>query len=996
MSIGWDTGITGKLRKEFLQWFQDIKILEEIHISRWINVSEENLKHCTVHTFCDASKEAYAAVVFLRLEEECSVKLSLLAAKSRIAPLRGAWNRVVGELNPSDLPSRGCTATQLMSLRWWERPQWLTEPPDLQHGNILNKVINEDKIEKLKSTKLLANTENIIQCNRIYSFFSKYQQIVHLPLQIKSVIAPEGVKGYIYIEAYKQTHVKDAIDGIANLRIGQYQQTMIAIKEMPDILRVTNQKANLKPKQWVRLKRGLYKDDLAQVDYINVSNNTVQLKLIPRIDYTKKQGALRRNEPVKRKKGSRPPAKLFEVDTVRALGGVVTTNGDLLVFEGNFYSHKGYLYKSFAQSALIIDGVKPTLSELEKFSDQSDPSKMLFEFSENGQGDASHSFTPGDNVQVCEGELIRLQGKVIAVNGNKITILAYHEDLKDPLEFQAHELKKYFQIGDHVKVIAGTYEGDTGLIVRVEHNVILMFSDLTMHELKVLPQDLQLCTEMATGVDSMGQFNWGDLVLLDSQNVGVIVRLEKEYFHILNLQGNVIKVKNQSVKKRKDTRRAVSLDSQSNQIHVRDVVKVIDGHHTGRQGEVKHLYRNFAFLHSRMMTENGGMFVCKTRYLILAGAESNKRNPLTDFNMHSPFHAASPRISSPMHPSSGSSKPTGGFIAGGGGRGGFGRGRVRRNNELIGKTIKITQGPYKGHIGIVKDCTETTARVELHSKCQTISVDVSRLTTVAGSNRGGTSSFGRTPMYGSQTPMYGSQTPMYGSQTPMYATGSRTPMYGLQTPQYDVGSRTPHYGTQTPLQDGSRTPGYGGAWDPTVANTPAHSSEDFDDPYDEPSSPPQSSYPATPRYTDDSSQTPINSSCNSDSTYSSPYEATPSPSAYIAGLDLTTVEWQTIDIEVKIKSSCGDDRLSGQTGIITGMTGGMCSVFLPQEDRVINILGEHLEPVLPKPGDDIKIIIGPDREETGTLLSIDGSDGVVKLDNNNYRMLNLKFLCKMK
>ncbi|GBM83168.1 hypothetical protein AVEN_43666-1 [Araneus ventricosus] len=89
ISIGWDTEITGNLRKEFLQWFQDLRILEEIHISRWINVTAENLKHCTIHTFCDSSKEAHAAVVFLRLEEEDSVKLSLLAAKSKIAPLRG-------------------------------------------------------------------------------------------------------------------------------------------------------------------------------------------------------------------------------------------------------------------------------------------------------------------------------------------------------------------------------------------------------------------------------------------------------------------------------------------------------------------------------------------------------------------------------------------------------------------------------------------------------------------------------------------------------------------------------------------------------------------------------------------------------------------------------------------------------------------------------------------------------------------------------------------
>lgn len=46
------------------------------------------------------------------------------------------------------------------------------------------------------------------------------------PLQIKSVVAPEGVKGYIYIEAYKQSHVKSAMEGISNLRLGIWRQTV--------------------------------------------------------------------------------------------------------------------------------------------------------------------------------------------------------------------------------------------------------------------------------------------------------------------------------------------------------------------------------------------------------------------------------------------------------------------------------------------------------------------------------------------------------------------------------------------------------------------------------------------------------------------------------------------------------------------------------------------------------------------------------------------------
>ena len=67
--------------------------------------------------------------------------------------------------------------------------------------------------------------------------------------------------------------------------------------------------------------------------------------------------------------------------------------------------------------------------------------------------------------------------------------------------------------------------------------------------------------------------------------------------------------------------------------------------------------------------------------------------------------------------------------------------------ELIDHTVKITQGPYKSHIGIVKDATETTARVELHSKCQTITVDRSRLRDYGGPSKGSLRTHTKSPSY---------------------------------------------------------------------------------------------------------------------------------------------------------------------------------------------------------------------------------------------------------
>lgn len=58
-------------------------------------------------------------------------------------------------------------------------------------------------------------------------------------------------------------------------------------------------------------------------------------------------------------------------------------------------------------------------------------------------------------------------------------------------------------------------------------------------------------------------------------------------------------------------------------------------------------------------------------------------------------------------------------------------------------------------------------------------------------------------------------------------------------------------------------------------------------------------------------------------------------------------DWQSADIEVRIKACHDDQDLRGQRGTIRNVSGAMCSVFLPQEDRVVSILSTNLEPVEP-------------------------------------------------
>lgn len=281
--------------------------------------------------------------------------------------------------------------------------------------------------------------------------------------------------------------------------------------------------------------------------------------------------------------------------------------------------------------------------------------------------------------------------------------------------------------------------------------------------------------------------------------MGVIVRLEKETFRVLNMFNKVVTVNSQAISKKRANKYAAALDSENKTINVNDIVKVVEGVNRGQQGQVKYLYRHFAFIYSKTFPENGGYFVCNTKQLLLA---SNHKTMGAASTTNGQLGFMSPRVlASPMHPSSNSANggSTGGETGSRSTRqgnlstGNMGSGSnsvnskgtsprtplvggqqshaqmkpgTRRNVTLIGKTVRITQGPYKGYVGIVKDATDTTARVELHTKCQTISVDLVRLTVVdnvrggSGVNRTPGGSFFATPSHvpGSATPTASSGT----------------------------------------------------------------------------------------------------------------------------------------------------------------------------------------------------------------------------------------------
>jgi hypothetical protein len=84
----WDEELDENIKKEFLDWWIQVPELKNIHIPRYafgLGLSTQNIQ---IHTFCDGSKVAFAAIVFIRIEQEEGVSVQLLQAKSRVAPIK--------------------------------------------------------------------------------------------------------------------------------------------------------------------------------------------------------------------------------------------------------------------------------------------------------------------------------------------------------------------------------------------------------------------------------------------------------------------------------------------------------------------------------------------------------------------------------------------------------------------------------------------------------------------------------------------------------------------------------------------------------------------------------------------------------------------------------------------------------------------------------------------------------------------------------------------
>ena len=315
------------------------------------------------------------------------------------------------------------------------------------------------------------------------------------PLQILSAFERDSLPGIIYVEARSQKQVSEACNGL----VGIYPSrgvTLVPIDEMASLLLIKKQETTVNPGNWVRIKRGKYQGDLAQVVDITENGEEVGLKFIPRIDLNPKDeviidGKKRKKTGLAVSTGVRPPQRFFNYEEVIKVYGrkIVSKRNQAYIFQNDTYKD-GFIEKDFKLSAIVTENVNPTLDEITRFArgnhegEGMENTVDLSLIAEASRKAAIAVLQPGDHVEVFEGEQAGVHGIVESINLDVVTVNPVGAfDLEgQKVQVPARSVRKRFKPGDHVKVMSGKNADESGLVVSVSGNIVTFLSDMSMQE----------------------------------------------------------------------------------------------------------------------------------------------------------------------------------------------------------------------------------------------------------------------------------------------------------------------------------------------------------------------------------------------------------------------------------------------------------------------------------------------------------------------------------
>lgn len=538
------------------------------------------------------------------------------------------------------------------------------------------------------------------------------------PLEVLTVFQRDAFRGYIYIEAKKPEAIDRALAGMVN--VYSKQRLLVPVREYPDLLKqVKSSDVEIVPGIYVRITRGKYKGDLAIVDNLSENGLDVRCKLVPRLDYGKNDDFDREGKRIRLK--VKPIPRLFNEHEARSYDAEYLQPGRgprSFIYRGEEYQD-GFLYKDFKLQFIQTKDVHPRLEELDRFQSGNNEEDGLdlaaiaasLKNQNSNESGQSTNFQPGDKVEVRRGEQARTVGKVLSVATNEVTMLV--TDSGDPkfvnqlLTVPANDLRKVFVVGDHVRIVDGKHSGETGLVIKIDNDSVVLLSDQSNEDIRVFANYLIKGTDTTMTTESAGNnFDVKDLVQLNVSTVGVIVRAEKGAFDILTTEGRLLTVKPSGIasKLNLSRREQVATDKYGSNIKVGDTVKEVIGDKK-REGVIIHIYKNYLFIKLNEILENLGIFAANSMNV----STISTKGSMVSKNLESDLTRLNPNLKLP--------KPINNAIMQ----------RQGGRDKLLNHDVVVSGGNYKGLMGKVTDTDEQFARIELHTKSKRIKVKKTQL-----------------------------------------------------------------------------------------------------------------------------------------------------------------------------------------------------------------------------------------------------------------------------
>lgn len=180
------------------------------------------------------------------------------------------------------------------------------------------------------------------------------------------------------------------------------------------------------------------------------------------------------------------------------------------------------------------------------------------------------------------------------------------------------------------------------------------------------------------------------------ETVGCVLEVDRDRLCVLDQHGSRKMIKPSQISNLiSERRKAVATDRNGSEIHVGDKVREVGGEQ--KQGDIKHIFRSYLFLHNRAQADNSGISVVRANNVATIaarggrvgqgmsnGIDTTRMNPALQRN------GTNGHIRSMAPPSA-----------------------TDRWDRAIGYHIKVCRGPFKGRLGTVVRHRDQVAYVNL-------------------------------------------------------------------------------------------------------------------------------------------------------------------------------------------------------------------------------------------------------------------------------------------